>query len=25
LMNFQDFQELMNVPQYLAVEKKYQE
>ena len=25
LMNFQDFQELMNVPQYLAVEKEYKE
>ena len=25
LMNFQEFQELMNVPQYLAVEKEYKE
>ncbi|MDM3851142.1 MAG: oxaloacetate decarboxylase [Aphanizomenon gracile PMC627.10] len=25
LMNFQDFQELMNMPQYLAMEKKYKE
>jgi methylisocitrate lyase len=25
LMNFQEFQELMNVPQYLAVEKEYEE
>jgi methylisocitrate lyase len=25
LMNFQDFQELMNVPQFLAMEKEYQE
>ncbi|MFM6199559.1 MAG: carboxyvinyl-carboxyphosphonate phosphorylmutase, partial [Dolichospermum sp.] len=24
LMNFQDFQELMNVPEYLAIEQSYQ-